>query len=59
METQLERNTKNPDIRCPVCGLGMDVYTESNEDKEYKIDCLECKSTFIIKQLMFKKIEVK
>lgn len=59
MKIELEINTKNPDIRCPICGFGIDIFTESNKDREYKIDCLECKSTFNIKQLIFKKFEVK
>lgn len=59
MYPELERNNKNPDINCPICGLGMDIFTECNEDETYTIDCLDCKSTFKVNQLIFKKFELK
>lgn len=59
MYPELERNNKDPDINCPVCSLGMDVFTEYNGDEIYTVVCLDCKSTFKVKQLIFKKFEVK
>ena len=59
MYPELEKNDKNPDIKCPICGLGMDIYTECNEDETYIISCLNCKSTFKIEQLIIKKFKVK
>jgi len=54
MYPELERNNKNPDIKCPFCNTGMDIYTECNEDENYTIQCLECNATLEIKQEIFK-----
>jgi hypothetical protein len=59
MYIELEKNNKNPDIRCPVCKAGIDIYTESNEEKNYTIQCINCNVTLQVSQEIFKNYKLK
>lgn len=59
MYPELERNKSNPDIKCPKCFQGFDVFTEESVKQEYEVECLNCGHKFKILQEVYLGYKIK